>query len=320
MKIPTAVPSYASLTTLTSYVKSLASAVSAGWNRQHKPDGTHGTITADAVTATGEVGASSLALDATVAAGTVGADVRAGYATMLGVGYSAAGARIAATLEQRVAGYPYFYQVGTSLATRATYAIGGTPANTIGVLVETPDISNPGGGAFATFGLYVEPAASEGTANYTAYFDTGKVMAISGYTERSRSTPMGEWTAVSFSAGNFTASGSMGWTVASGDQITYRYALVGKTMTLAFWLDTTTTTGTAASELRIAIPGGFTAAADYSSTYDYLDTTAGFSGSGPARVLSGGTYVSLFRNLAGTTWAINTDSIYVRGTIQFEVQ
>jgi hypothetical protein len=35
------------------------------------------------------------------------------------------------------------------------------------------------------------------------------IMATNGYFERSRTTRMGEWTAVSFSAGNFTAGGSM---------------------------------------------------------------------------------------------------------------
>jgi hypothetical protein len=66
---------------------------------------------------------------------------------------------------------------------------------------------------------------------------------------------------VNFAAGNFTANGAMTWTVASarsGDLSAY--SIVGKTLTIWFSI-TGTVGGTPNSQLLIAIPGGFTAAA-----------------------------------------------------------
>lgn len=55
MKLPGAPPSYASLTTLSGWVKSLSASVAAGWNKEHKPDGTHKAVTADSVSVTGDI-------------------------------------------------------------------------------------------------------------------------------------------------------------------------------------------------------------------------------------------------------------------------
>src|SRR5205085_11047721 len=65
--------------------------------------------------------------------------------------------------------------------------------------------------------------------------------------------------AVPFSAGDYTASGSMTWTVASGDVQTDTYVQRGTFVTLTSTINTSTVGGTPAGELRKAIPGGFTA-------------------------------------------------------------
>ena len=69
----------------------------------------------------------------------------------------------------------------------------------------------------------------------------------------------GAWTRPSFSAGNFTASGSMTWTVVSGDVVEYSYIINGKTMTVAFYIQGTLG-GTVNNALGIAIPASKTAA------------------------------------------------------------
>ncbi len=143
------------------------------------------------------------------------------------------------------------------------------------------------------------------------------LMATSGYFERSRTTRLGEWISVSFSAGNFTANGSMTWTVGSGDQTTFRYTLVGKTMTVSVWLDNTTVGGTLNTALFVAIPGGFTGAANMMTPIVLYDN--GVSRPGFAYVSPGGSVINVQRNDFGNFTAA-TDTTTVRFTMSFEVQ
>lgn len=64
----------------------------------------------------------------------------------------------------------------------------------------------------------------------------------------------GAWIAVAHAGGNFTASGSMIWTVASGDQIAYRYRQSGPELRLIVQLEQTTVSGTPATYLQITLP------------------------------------------------------------------
>lgn len=68
-----------------------------------------------------------------------------------------------------------------------------------------------------------------------------------------------DWSDVVYSAGNFTASGSMTWTVTSGQQLTYSYILSGHVMTISFAISPSTLGGTPSNYLYIAIPAGKTA-------------------------------------------------------------
>jgi len=61
------------------------------------------------------------------------------------------------------------------------------------------------------------------------------------------------WIQRQFDAANFTASGSMTWTLPTG-ATTDAYIVQGKTVTYSFELFPSTTAGTAASELRITLP------------------------------------------------------------------
>lgn len=135
-------------------------------------------------------------------------------------------------------------------------------------------------------------------------------------TERGRSTPLGEWINVTFSAGNFTGNGSMTWTLASGDQTTLKYTLIGKTMIVSFVLATTTVGGTPNTSLRIAIPGGFTAAVAMSAPCEVSDN--GTSTRSMADVAAGGSNIVITK-AAGGNWSASTDNTAVRGQIAFEV-
>lgn len=146
----------------------------------------------------------------------------------------------------------------------------------------------------------------------------GTLSTSAGLFERSRSTAMGEWIPVPYSAGNFTASGSMSWTVTSGEQITYAYMLIGKTMTLEYAINLSTVGGTPDTELRIAIPGGFvaqtTAVLSAIRAFDNGSDTVGFNGS-----VAGQTYIRSWRS-GFSNWAASTTNTTVQGVAIFQVQ
>jgi hypothetical protein len=146
---------------------------------------------------------------------------------------------------------------------------------------------------------------------------TGTISSSDAHFERSRSTAMGEWTAVAYSAGNFTAPGGMTWTVDSGDQITYAYSLVGKTMFLAVYLDTTSITCTCSPTVSVAIPGGFTAAKKIQSAALMFDN--GVAKSAYNRVTAGGTTVEVGID-GSTNFTASTNNTYIRVFIMLEVQ
>lgn len=125
-----------------------------------------------------------------------------------------------------------------------------------------------------------------------------------------------EFATPAFSAGNFTASGSMTWTVAAGDVATYRYKIVGRTMTLQIYLNTTTVGGTLSSQLRIAVPAGRTIANNVLNNCIVLDNNVRTGGYLIAS--SGLTYVTVNRADAAN-WSASTDLTYVFGEIVFEV-
>lgn len=68
------------------------------------------------------------------------------------------------------------------------------------------------------------------------------------------------WTSVEFSASHFGGLGGQTWTVESGDQYTFAYRKLGRSMTIAFTLRATTVGGTPSAFLTIAIPGGYSSA------------------------------------------------------------
>ncbi len=128
------------------------------------------------------------------------------------------------------------------------------------------------------------------------------------------SAQVGAFTTPTFSAGNFTAS-SGSWTVASGDVITYAYEVTKNKMTLLFEIHTTDVSATPA-HLRIAIPGGYTAAKLTRNPIKVIDAGAA-AATGEAVVNASGTYIECYKDLNGTTWTAGANT-YVMGQITFE--
>jgi hypothetical protein len=100
--------------------------------------------------------------------------------------------------------------------------------------------------------------AVTGAATLSSTLAVGAITSSSTITERARSFAMGAAQTRTFAAGNFTGTTGT-WTVASGDVTAESYRLVGDTMFYSVRLSTTTTAG-GCTELKITIPGGFTAA------------------------------------------------------------
>lgn len=144
---------------------------------------------------------------------------------------------------------------------------------------------------------------------------TGTATLSDGIFEYSRSAKLGSWTAVSYNAGNFSqASGT--WTVQSGDQTTYRYMVVGKTMFLNVRLDGTDITGSPAW-LSVAVPGGFT----IGSTIDATNLVQlGTFQMGAWEATSGTTTVLFYASTAFGAWSAGTGDRSIIASMSFEVQ
>ncbi len=154
-------------------------------------------------------------------------------------------------------------------------------------------------------------------SSQAGYWDNLYVKSITlGNTVGPQGFGIGTWNDVPFSAGNFTAGGSQTWTVGNADQETYAYMIVGNTMTIAFYLNSTSVGGTPDPELRIAIPGGFTSGRNMSTTGWAGDngvvTTIRFS------ALAGFAYLNINR-LDGANWTASTNNTGLFGEITFAI-
>lgn len=135
--------------------------------------------------------------------------------------------------------------------------------------------------------------------------------------EKARTTAMGHWLDVPYSAGAFTASGSMTWTVESGDVVCYRYTLVGKTIFLNLELENTTVGGTVSNELRVALPAGVTCNRRVQvSNVRFFDN--GSLTDAYIHINGGGTYLSVFKS-AGGNMTLSTHQTTVYAQLVFEM-
>jgi len=145
---------------------------------------------------------------------------------------------------------------------------------------------------------------------------TGTLSLSDGIFERSRTTKLGEWTAVAYSAGNFTVtSGGGTWTVDSGDQAFYSYTVIGKTMTLDVVLNATSITGSV-SQIGVAIPGGFTCPGQaWGTSFLYDNSSSVFV---PAAAFMVSTKV-LIQKGDGTNFTASTNNTYIRVLMSFPI-
>jgi hypothetical protein len=156
-------------------------------------------------------------------------------------------------------------------------------------------------------------------ANATATATASKIPIAdgSGTLNTWVTSPAIAWITPSFDAGNFTASGSMTWTVAEADVTTFAFTVEGKRMIIVFTINTTSVGGTPSSDLRIAVPAGKLAAKEAWGVLTTLE--AGTYAPGHVLISAGGTQLRCSKvNFAN--WCTSTNTTAVYGSIVFEIQ
>lgn len=123
-------------------------------------------------------------------------------------------------------------------------------------------------------------------------------------------------TATTFSAGDYTGSGTVTWTVAVGDVTLNSWRQFGDTMFVSANVITTTVAGTG-NVLRLTIPNSKTAAESVSGPCLAGDNSATYA---PAlcRVVSGNTYIEILKYDA-SNWTASTDTTRVAFQLSFKV-
>jgi hypothetical protein len=274
----------------------LVAGIRGGWLVEHKADGSHGDIHADSVTTD----------DLTV----VNVDVT-GHVSSLDFGDDDLGTIAldgsSVTGRQDISSYPTV----------------STTADVITPVLASERSFCPTADASVSLGLLSDVSANTRRwknllFSHVAYGPT--IVATTAFYERGRSVALGEWTTPTYSAGDFTASAGS-WGVDSGDITTYSYTLIGKTMTVNFVIDGTDVSTAAPTNLRIKIPGGFTANKTVIASAQVSDAGGAFQ-AGICRVASGGTVIEVYKDNTGSAlWTLTAgDNTSVRGSITFEVQ
>jgi len=116
---------------------------------------------------------------------------------------------------------------------------------------------------------------------------------------------------VTFNAADYTGSGSMTWTVASGDVEMFRYQQMGRRLRIEMMLFTTTVGGTVSTTLQAKVPGGFTPSLNASSRRPFTATYVSNNGTDEAgRVSASATNIEFVR-LPPNNWTASTENTRV---------
>lgn len=122
--------------------------------------------------------------------------------------------------------------------------------------------------------------------------------------------------AMTFSAGDFTASGSMTWTVDLSDVKTFKYERQGNKMTVVFTIEASSVGGTPDTDLFIRIPQGGVAASDAHALVRMYDNGAPVVAEA---IVRNGNNVIAINRLDVAPLSLSTNATEVQGEITFEV-
>ena len=126
----------------------------------------------------------------------------------------------------------------------------------------------------------------------------------------------GVWTRHPYDAADYTASGSMVWSVDANDSFIY-YVLFGKTMLISFRFGMTSIGGTPDTSLYFKIPNGKTAAHSMASPI-WINQPGPITECGRAEALANDDRIKLTRALV-VNWLPSTNNTYIFGQIMIQV-
>jgi hypothetical protein len=124
----------------------------------------------------------------------------------------------------------------------------------------------------------------------------------------------GAWITPAYAGGDYTAATGT-WTVDSGDVIEMKYWLKGRTLFMKLWVLTTSVSATP-TELRRAIPGGFTVAGNDTLTMAQVSNAGGGAAVGYVAV---GATLYFTSTIGGGGWAVATNNTSVNCKVYCEV-
>ena len=150
--------------------------------------------------------------------------------------------------------------------------------------------------------------------------DTHSTITATGkISERNRSVPFGERTALSLNTAWFTAPTGSTWTVTPASFGYLTYALVGRLMTIDFSIVNSQVSVAAAASVRITLPVSATLLRATYGTFAYNDNGTAGTGVLYANPDAGtGTYLQLMKDLKSTTWSVSA-ALTLAGQITVEV-
>ena len=127
----------------------------------------------------------------------------------------------------------------------------------------------------------------------------------------------GAWITPTYSAANFTSNVGT-WTVDAGDIATYAYQLNNKSLTLSWYLQSTSVSGLP-TNLRIALPG-FTAGK--ASLHPAVHDDAGAGNAGTFCLVNGpgATTIDTYKTYGASSFANATNTTRLFGTVTIEIQ
>lgn len=127
----------------------------------------------------------------------------------------------------------------------------------------------------------------------------------------------GAYIVPAFVAGDYTGSGSMTVTVASGDVARFAYKVFGKAINIEMQLQQMTIGGTPDTYVQRVMPGSFSIAGTRLSplsTFDNSTWNASY-----ASLANASTTIVVARDLSGNNWTAGTDTAWVLGNLTFEL-
>lgn len=127
------------------------------------------------------------------------------------------------------------------------------------------------------------------------------------------------WTTPVFDAKRFQGDGTITWTVASADRVTESYAVLGDVMLWTLQIGTSSTGGSASTELRVALPDGYRLTGKTYQAVAYASDNSADPGHVFMFGRSGARYV-MAQKQSGSNWSnASTNSTYLYFSIWLRV-